>query len=81
MKIYKAAIIGLGASGLAVNKLIYNNSDDEVIAFENTNIESRNNFFGFWLLSGCSHIKNLIEKQWDSWEISNTDNKNYSYGY
>ena len=33
MKIYKAAIIGLGASG-GVNKLIYNNSDDEVIALK-----------------------------------------------
>ena len=75
MKIYKAAIIGLGASGLAVNKLIYNNSDDEVIAFENTNIESRNNFFGFWLTEWMQPYKNLIEKQWESWEISNTDNK------
>ena len=34
MKIYKAAIIGLGASGLAVNKLIYGNSADEIISFE-----------------------------------------------
>ena len=35
MKIYKAAIIGLGSSGLAVNKLIYDNNKDNVIAFEN----------------------------------------------
>ena len=58
MKIYKAAIIGLGASGLAVNKLIYNNSDDEVIAFENTNIE-RDNFFGFWLTDWMLPYKNI----------------------
>ena len=49
MKIYKAAIIGLGPSGLAVNKLIYNNKENEIIAFEGSDIENRNNFFGFWL--------------------------------
>ena len=42
MKIYKAAIIGLGPSGLAVNKLIYENKNNEIIAFENTNIDKIN---------------------------------------
>ena len=31
MRIYKAAIIGLGTSGLAVNKLIYGFKEDEII--------------------------------------------------
>ena len=47
MKIYKAAIIGLGPSGLAVNKIIYGNSPYEIIAFENEDINSRDNYFGF----------------------------------
>ena len=46
MKIFKAAIIGLGPSGLAVNKIIYDDNQSEIIAFENTNINERNNFFG-----------------------------------
>ena len=45
MKIYKAAIIGLGPSGLAVNKIIYGNTAHEIIAFENENINNRDNFF------------------------------------
>ena len=47
MKIYKAAIIGLGPSGLAVNKLIYNSKENNVIAFEATDIDVRNNFLVF----------------------------------
>ena len=34
MKIYKAAIIGLGPSGLAVNKILYGDSYNEIIAFD-----------------------------------------------
>ena len=52
MKIYNAAIIGLGTSGLAVNKLIYDDAKSDVIAFEVENIHNRNNFFGFGLLIG-----------------------------
>ena len=48
MKIYKAAIIGLGPSGLAVNKILYGDSSYEVIAFENQDINKRDNYFGFW---------------------------------
>mgnify|MGYP000324015871 CR=1 FL=1 len=32
MKIYKAAIIGLGPSGLAVNKIIYGDNFNELFA-------------------------------------------------
>ena len=48
MKIYKAAIIGLGPSGLAVNKILYEDSENDVIAFENKDINERDNYFGFW---------------------------------
>ncbi len=71
MKIYKAAIIGLGASGLAVNKLILNNTNEEIIAFENTNIENRDNFFGFWLTEWMKPFEELIDKKWNTWSISN----------
>ena len=71
MKIYKAAIIGLGPSGLAVNKLIYNNKDSRVIAFEETDIKSRDNFFGFWLTDWMKPYEKLIEKKWYSWTIGN----------
>ena len=75
MKIYKAAIIGLGPSGLAVNKLIYNNIDNNIIAFEKTSIENRNNFFGFWLTDWMMPFESLIEKKWDNWELGNTNIK------
>ncbi len=75
MKIYKAAIIGLGSSGLAVNKLIYDNKDNEVIAFDNANINNRNNYFGFWLTNWMKPYENLIEKKWNSWQISNNNLK------
>ncbi len=71
MKIYKAAIIGLGTSGLAVNKLIYGFKEDEIVAFENANIENRNNFFGFWLTDWMQPYEKLVEKKWHNWEISN----------
>ena len=74
MKIYKAAIIGLGPSGLAVNKLIYNNKESEIIAFESKNTENRDNFFGFWLTDWMKPFDKLVEKKWNSWEISNSDN-------
>ena len=77
MKIYNAAIIGLGPSGLAVNKLIYNNQNYEVIAFENTNIDKRNNFFGFWLTDWMIPFENLIEKKWNNWVIANDKIKIY----
>ena len=63
MKIYKAAIIGLGTSGLAVNKLIYGFKEDEIVAFENANIENRNNFFGFWLTDWMQPYEKLVEKK------------------
>ena len=75
MKIYKAAIIGLGPSGLAVNKLIYNSKENNVIAFEATDIDVRNNFFGFWLTDWMLPFEKLIEKKWTKWEISNLNNK------
>ena len=62
MKIYNAAIIGLGPSGLAVNKLIFNNINDEIIAFESSDIEKRNNYFGFWLTEWMKPFDELIEK-------------------
>ena len=52
MKIYKAAIIGLGPSGLLVNKHIYGDDTNDVIAFESEDINKRNNFFVFGLLTG-----------------------------
>ena len=73
MKIYNAAIIGLGPSGLAVNKLIYDNKDKEIIAFENTNIDNRNNFFGFWLTDWMKPFEKLIEKKWNKWVISKSN--------
>ena len=73
MKIYDAAIIGLGPSGLAVNKLIYDNKENEVIAFENTDIDKRDNYFGFWLTNWMTPFDELIEKKWNSWEIRNND--------
>tara|TARA_B100001175_G_C19441114_1_gene606299 strand:+ start:49 stop:1131 length:1083 start_codon:yes stop_codon:yes gene_type:complete len=75
MKIYSAAIIGLGPSGLAVNKLIYNNQDNEIIAFEKTNIEKRNNFFGFWLTEWMMPFEKLIEKKWNNWVISDVNSE------
>ena len=35
MKIYKAAIIGLGPSGLAVNKILYGDGSNEMTRFNN----------------------------------------------
>ncbi len=75
MKIYKAAIIGLGPSGLAVNKLIYGDSSDEIIAFENEDINSRNNFFGFWLTDWMKPFENIIEKKWYKWTIGDKNIK------
>ena len=71
MKIYKAAIIGLGASGLAVNKIIYGDSSNEVIAFENKDINNRDNFFGFWLTEWMKPFERIIEKKWNKWTIGN----------
>ncbi len=75
MKIYKAAIIGLGPSGLAINKLLYSGKENEIIAFENINIENRNNYFGFWLTDWMKPYESLVEKKWSSWEISNKNQK------
>ena len=69
MKIYKAAIIGLGPSGLAVNKIIYGDNSNEVIAFENININNRDNFFGFWLTNWMKPFENIVEKKWNKWTI------------
>ena len=60
MKIYKVAIIGLGPSGLAVNKIIYGDSLNEIIAFENEDINSRDNYFGFWLTDWMKPYENII---------------------
>ena len=43
MKIYKAAIIGLGPSGLAVNKILYGDNYNEIVAFESEDINKRDN--------------------------------------
>tara|TARA_Y100001970_G_C14149031_1_gene811591 strand:+ start:389 stop:1471 length:1083 start_codon:yes stop_codon:yes gene_type:complete len=75
MKIYKAAIIGLGPSGLAVNKIIYGNSPNEIIAFDNKDINIRNNFFGFWLTDWMKPFENIVEKKWNKWTIGNKNNK------
>tara|TARA_B100001057_G_scaffold394231_1_gene403372 strand:- start:161 stop:1243 length:1083 start_codon:yes stop_codon:yes gene_type:complete len=69
MKIYKAAIIGLGPSGLAVNKILYGDSSSEIIAFENEDINTRDNFFGFWLTEWMKPFENIIEKKWHKWNI------------
>tara|TARA_B100000989_G_scaffold213477_1_gene162216 strand:- start:915 stop:1997 length:1083 start_codon:yes stop_codon:yes gene_type:complete len=69
MKIYKAAIIGLGPSGLAVNKLIYGDKDYEIIAFESQQLENRDNFFGFWLTSWMKPFEKKIEKKWHNWTV------------
>ena len=61
MKIYKAAIIGLGPSGLAVNKILYGDSSYEIIAFENEDINKRDNYFGFWLTDWMKPFENIIE--------------------
>ena len=75
MKIYKAAIIGLGASGLAVNKIIYGESSDKVIAFENKDINNRDNFFGFWLTEWMKPFERVIEKKWNKWSIETPHSK------
>ncbi len=85
MKIYKAAIIGLGPSGLAVNKIIYGDTSDKIIAFENEDINKRDNFFGFWLTDWMKPYENIIEKKWHEWTIGdknikikhNSDDKPY----
>jgi len=85
MKIYKAAIIGLGASGLAVNKILFGDTSNEIIAFDNNDINSRNNFFGFWLTDWMKPFEKIIEKKWHKWTIGNkninithsSDNKPY----
>ncbi len=69
MKIFKAAIIGLGPSGLAVNKILYGHSSNEIIAFENEDLNSRDNFFGFWLTEWMKPFENIIEKKWYNWTI------------
>jgi len=71
MKIYKAAIIGLGPSGLAVNKILYGDTSNEIIAFENEDINNRDNFFGFWLTDWMKPFENIIEKKWYKWTIGN----------
>ncbi len=71
MKIYKAAIIGLGPSGLAVNKILYGDTSDEIIAFENEDLNRRDNFFGFWLTDWMRPFENIIEKKWHKWTIGN----------
>ncbi len=71
MKVYKAAIIGLGPSGLAVNKILYGDSINEVIAFENEDINKRDNYFGFWLTDWMKPFENIIEKKWYQWTIGN----------
>ncbi len=71
MKIYKAAIIGLGPSGLAVNKILYGDSSDEIIAFENEDLNRRDNFFGFWLTDWMRPFEKIIEKKWQKWSIGN----------
>ena len=63
MKIYKAAIIGLGPSGLAVNKILYGDNYNEIIAFESEDINKRDNFFGFWLTDWMRPFENIIEKK------------------
>ena len=69
MKIYKAAIIGLGPSGLAVNKMLFGDSTNEIIAFENDDINERDNFFGFWLTDWMKPFEKIIEKKWHNWTI------------
>ncbi len=71
MKIYKAAIIGLGPSGLAVNKILYGDSSNDIIAFENEDINNRDNIFGFWLTDWMRPFENIIEKKWYKWTIGN----------
>ena len=75
MKIYKAAIIGLGPSGLAVNKILYGDSVNEIIAFENEDIHNRDNFFGFWLTDWMKPFENIIEKKWFNWTIGDENTK------
>ena len=72
MKVYKAAIIGLGASGLAVNKIIFGETSDQIIAFENKDINNRDNFFGFWLAEWMKPFEKIIEKKWNKWTIGNS---------
>ena len=71
MKIYKAAIIGLGPSGLAVNKILYGDSYNEIIAFESEDINNRDNIFGFWLTDWMKPFEKIIEKKWYKWSIGN----------
>ena len=73
MKIYKAAIIGLGPSGLAVNKILFGDSSSEIIAFENNDINNRDNFFGFWLTDWMKPFESIIEKKWHKWTIGDKD--------
>ena len=73
MKIYKAAIIGLGPSGLAVNKILYGDSSNAIIAFENENINNRDNFFGFWLTEWMKPFEKIIEKKWYEWSIGDNN--------
>ncbi len=75
MKIYKAAILGLGSSGLAVNKIIYGSNPNDIIAFENEDINNRDNFFGFWLTDWMKSFENIIEKKWYKWTIGDSSFK------
>ena len=85
MKIYKAAIIGLGPSGSAVNKILFGDSTNEINAFENDDINKRDNFFGFWLTDWMKPFENIVEKKWHKWIIGdknitithNSDEKPY----
>ena len=79
MKIYKAAIIGLGPSGLAVNKILYGDSNNEIIAFENEDINKRDNYFGFWLTDWMRPFENIIEKKQAIYDL-NVDKRISKFG-
>ena len=58
MKIYKAAIIGLGPSGLAVNKILFGDSFSEIIAFDRQ-LNSTERIL----------IDNYLKEKWGLWKF------------
>ena len=70
MKIYDVAFVGLGASALSTIKLLFENTDYQLIGIDKNFNNNRNNFFGFWLTDWMSRYEDLIEERWVKWNFN-----------
>ena len=70
MKIYDVAFVGLGASALSTIKLLFENTDYQLIGIDKKFNNNRNNFFGFWLTDWMSKYEDLIDERWVKWNFN-----------